>query len=333
MINKLLFSGALAFESLSWAMIFREPTLLEGMLYIVLPHAVACVLLALALWAFLPKRYKSPLPWAPLFLFSIAFFIPLLGMIGVIFSVFPALYLQRQRDEQVWQTMGVPGLPFRPLERRHSPMFQDGGLQDVLYLATDPERRLNALLATRRMPSHESVPILKLALRDPADDVRLLAYSMLDQKESGINQRIERLLDRLGQSDETSAEESREAIHAGLARWYWELAYLGLAQGSVLDHVLGQARKHAEQSLALQSNPEIHLLAGRIALEQGDLPAARTFFQQAQTGGIQFEKIAPFLAEAAFAAGEYDQVPRLLAKLPEHALTRPPFAALARYWL
>jgi hypothetical protein len=329
MINKWLFSGALAFESFSWAMIFRDPTLLEGMLYIVLPHTVACALLAMALWFFLPTRYKSPLPWAPLFLFSIAFFIPLVGMIGVIVSVFPALYTQRKSEEQVWQTTGVPGLPFRPLERRHSPMFQDGGLQDVLYLATDPERRLNALLATRRMPAHESVPILKLALRDPADDVRLLAYSMLDQKESGINQRIERLLDRLGDSE----EESPDATHAGLARWYWELAYLGLAQGSVLEHVLDQARKHAEQSLAIHSNPELSLLAGRIALEQNELNAARKYFKQAETGGIQLEKIAPFLAETAFVAREYHEVPQLLARLPAHALTRPPFAELARYWL
>ncbi|MEH6669291.1 tetratricopeptide repeat protein [Halopseudomonas sp.] len=330
MINKWLFSGALGFESLSWFMIFREPTLLEGILYVVVPHAIACAMLAIALWMFLPTRYKSPLPWAPLFLFSIAFFIPLLGMVGVVLAVFPALYLQRKRYAQVWQNIGVPGLPFRPLERRHSPMFQDGGLQDVLYLATDPERRLNALLATRRMPSHESVPILKLALRDPADDVRLLAYSMLDQKESGINHRIERLLERLNQDD---GEADPEATHAGLARWYWELAYLGLAQGSVLDHVLGQARKHAEQSLALESNPEVHLLAGRISLEQGDLNAARSFFKQAEAGGIRFEKIAPFLAEAAFAAGQYEEVPKLLARLPEHALARPPFAALARYWL
>lgn len=329
MINKWLFSGALAFESLSWFMLFREPTLLEGMLYIVLPHAMACALLALALWTLLPKRFKRPLPWAPLFLFSIAFFIPLVGVIGVVLAVFPALYRQRRREEQVWQTLGVPGLPFRPLERRHSPMFQDGGLQDVLYLATDPERRLNALLATRRMPSHESVPILKLALRDPADDVRLLAYSMLDQKESGINQRIERLLTQLSQNQDGNTV----ALHAGLARWYWELAYLGLAQGSVLDHVLAQARHHAERSLAGQANPETQLLAGRIALEQNDVSAARAFFKLAESGGIQFEKVAPFVAEAAFVAGEYQQVPQLLARLPAHALNRPPFADLARYWL
>lgn len=329
MINKSLFSLALVFESGSWFMLMGDPTLLEGMLYVVLPHAAACALLALVLWFFLPKRYKMPLPWAPLFLFSIAFFIPLLGMVGVLLAVFPALYTQRHHEEQVWQNTGVPGLPFRPLERRNSPMFQDGGLQDVLYLATDPERRLNALLATRRMPSHESVPMLKLALRDPADDVRLLAYSMLDQKESGINQHIERLLDRLGRED----EDNRAALHAGLARWYWEFAYLGLAQGSVLDHVLGQARGHVQQSLAISLNPELQLLGGRIALEQGDLNSARTFFKQAESGGIYFEKIAPFLAEAAFKAGDYAEVPRLLARLPEQTLARPPFAALAGYWL
>lgn len=329
MINKLLFSVALIFEGGSWVMLMSGPTMLEGMLYVVLPHAIACALLSLALWFFLPQRYKFPLPWAPLFLFSIAFFIPVLGMVGVVLAVFPALYTQRQHEEQVWQNTGVPELPFRPLERRNSPMFNDGGLQDVLHLASDPERRLNALLATRRMPSQESVPMLKLALRDPADDVRLLAYSMLDQKESRINQHIERLLDRLGSPN----EEHPAALHAGLARWYWELAYLGLAQGSVLDHVLDQARGHVQQSLAIELDPDLQLLGGRIALEQGELSTARSFFKQAENGGIYFEKIAPFLAEAAFKSEDYAEVPRLLARLPEQTLARPPFAALARYWL
>lgn len=329
MIAKWLFSGALAFESGSWAVLLGNPTLLEGILLSVVPHAVACALLSAGLWLLLPRRYMSPLPWAPLFLFSISFFIPVLGVIGVLVAVFPALHTQRWRAEQVWQNMGVPGLPFRPLERRNSPLFADGGLQDVLHQATDPERRLNALLATQRMPAHESVPILKLALRDPADDVRLLAYSMLDQKESRINQRIEKLLDRLGNSD----EDNPAAQHAGLARWYWELAYLGLAQGSVLAHVLSQARKHAQQSLELKPDPDIQLLGGRIALEQGEISTARTFFRHAENGGIRFEKIAPFLAEAAFLSGDYTEVPRLLATLSPQALARPPFAELARYWL
>ncbi len=329
MTIKLLFSSALAFEVGSWFILTRNPTLLEGLLYSVLPHAIACLLLTLVLWRLLPSRYQKPVPWAPLYLFSTAFFIPLLGAIGVMLAVFPALYTQRRQAPQIWQTLTVPPLPFRPLEQRNSPLFNDGGLQDVLALAGDPERRTTALLATRRMPGHEAVPILKRALRDPADDVRLLAYSMLDQKESRINQRIETLQANLGQT----TGEQRAAVHAGLARWYWELAYLGLAQGSVLDHVLGQAREQVDLSLAIAANPELELLAGRIAMEQGRLIEARDWLERAEAGGISYTKIAPFLAEAAFLAGDYASVPRLLERLPQEALRRPPFAELARYWL
>ncbi len=327
MLAKWLFSGALAFEASSWAGLASNPGLLEGLLVAVLPHAIASALLALAVWRLLPARYRRPLPWAPLFLFSLAFFIPVLGAMGVVAAVFPALYTQRRRTEQMWQARGVPKLPFRPLEHKHPPMFHDGGLQDVLHLASDPERRLAALMATRRMPDHDSIPILKLALRDAADDVRLLAYSMLDQKESRINQRIERLLGEIGPEGTGSA-----AQHAALARWYWELAYLGLAQGSVLEHVLTQAWEHAMHSLELEPNPELELLAGRIALERGEVVTARHQFNIARIEGVSPDKVIPFLAEAAFVTGRYAEVRRLLASLPTEAVLRPPFFDVARYW-
>ena len=329
MIAKWLFSGALAFEAGSWASLLASPSMAEGMLYCVLPHAIACAMLALAVWRLLPRRYRAPLPWSVLLIFSLAFFIPLLGMVGVLAAVFPALYLQRSQGEQVWQAMGVPALPYRPQEQRRSPMFPDGGLQDVLRRASDPEQRLAALQATRRMPGHESVPILKLALRDPADDVRLLAYSMLDQQEGRINQRIEALLRELSEA----APAQQAALHAGLARWYWELAYLGLAQGSVLEHVLQQASEHLQAARTTQPNAELDLLAGRVAMEQGDYPKAQAFLQAAEDAGLDVEKVLPYQAELAFRAGRYEEVAGLLARLPEELRRRPPFADLARYWL
>lgn len=328
MLAKWLFSGAFAFEAGSWAGLASNPGLLEGFLISVVPHAAASAMLAAAVWRLLPKRYRSPFPWAPLFLFSLAFFIPVLGAVGVVCSVFPALYTQRRRNEQVWQAMGVPKLPFRPLEQKRSPLFHDGGLQDVLHLATDPEQRLAALMATRRMPAQESVPILKVALRDSSDDVRLLAYSMLDQKESRINQRIEQLLAEMA----SSPTGGNAAQHAGLARWYWELAYLGLAQGSVLEHVLGKAWEHALRTIELEANPELQLLAGRIALERGDVALARACFHRAEEGGIGRSKVIPFIAEAAFLTGNYAEVRALVASLPPEARQRPPFAEIARYW-
>ncbi|NBF02150.1 HEAT repeat domain-containing protein [Pseudomonas sp. Fl5BN2] len=328
MISKWLFSGALLFEMGSWASIALQlPDLQIALLY-ALTHGIACALLAGAVWLLMPARYRTPLPWSPLFIFSLAFFVPLIGAVGVMVAIFPALYLPRKRETQMWQAVGIPDLPFRAQVQLHSPTFGDSGLQDVLRHAPDPDQRLAALLATRRMPGKEAVPILKLALGDPSDDVRLLAYSMLDKQESDINMRIQMALAQLP----TAVPKKAAALHATLARWYWELTYLGLAQGSVQQHVLGQAGEHAELALAAGEGGELLLLAGRIALERGDADKARLHMQQAQDAGMDPAKVLPFRAEIAFESGRYAEIPELLQRLPLDMQQRPPFAALVKNW-
>jgi hypothetical protein len=329
MISKWLFSGAFLLELGSWISVVSGLPILQAALLYASAHGLGSLLLTIGIWLLLPRRYRFPLPWSPLFIFSLSFFIPLIGMVGVALALFPALYLPRKRTEQPWQATAVPELPFRPQEKHQDLMFSDGGLQDVLRHAPDPEQRLTAIFATRRMRSKEAIPILKLALRDPADDVRLLAYSMLDQRESRINQRIETALDQLAK-----ARPARQgALHGILARWYWELAYVGLAQGSVLEHVLGQARSHVSQALQGQPSGELHLLAGRVAMEQGDLAEAAAQFDQAEAAGIDVAQLTPYRAEIAFLRRGYREIPQLLAGMPADMLQRPPFAALARYWL
>ncbi|MBV4520488.1 HEAT repeat domain-containing protein [Pseudomonas sp. SWRI74] len=328
MISKWLFSGALLLEAGSWASLWVDAPEVHQLLVFSLTHGLACVMLCGAVWLLLPARYRSPLPWSPLFIFSLAFFVPVLGAVGVVAAIFPALYLPRKRDKQAWQAVGIPSLPYRAQTNLHSPIFADGGLQDVLRHAPDPDQRLAALLATKRMPGKEAVPILKLALGDPSDDVRLLAYSMLDKQESDINLRIQIAL---GQLHGATAKVAG-GLHGTLARWYWELAYLGLAQGSVLDHVLNQANEHAEQGLLAGEGGELFLLAGRIALERGDVERAEMLLTQAQENGMGAAQILPFHAELAFEAGRYHEIPGLLASLPEKTRQRPPFADLVRSW-
>ncbi|MEH6388965.1 HEAT repeat domain-containing protein [Pseudomonas profundi] len=331
---RLLSSGALVFSAIviefgGWTHLGLAPLLADGLRYFLLLHTLACVLLATGLWQLLPARYQRPWPWVPLLLFSLAFFIPGLGALGILLALTPALWFQRRRENQSWRALSAPQLPFRPPMQQLSPLFNDGSLQDVLRLSTDPEQRLAAILATRRMAGQSAMPILKLALRDPVDDVRLLAYSMLDQQETRINERIEALLTRLTTAD----DRQKGALHAALAHWYWELSYLGLAQGSVLKHVLMQAREHLETALESSPNPELELLGARIALEQGLPHEARLFLRRAEQGGIATEKLTPFRAEAAFLCADYAEVPGLLASLSSDVLRRPPFTELARYWL
>lgn len=329
MISKWLFSGAFLFETSSWAAFIAGLPIGQACFLYVTTHGLASALLSGGVWLLLPKRYKYPLPWSLLFIFSLSFFVPLLGALGVAAAVFPALFLPRRRNEQVWQAQGVPELPFRPLERKQELMFSDGGLQDVLRHAPDPETRITALFATRRMPGRDSIPILKMALRDPSDDVRLLAYSMLDQRESQVNQRIEAGLASLASTEGTQ----KAAAHGNLANWFWELAYLGLAQGSVLEHVLLQAAEHIDAALAIEASGERYLLAGRIALERGLLDTAYALFQMAEEAGLPATQLIPFRAELAFNRRRFGEVTEALSGLSDEMLQRPQFAALARYWL
>lgn len=329
MISKWLFSGAALLEIGSWASAVSDLPVHQAALLYASAHGLGSAMLAAGIWLLLPRRYRYPFPWSPLFIFSVSFFIPLIGMIGVALALFPALYLPRKRQTQPWEATAVPELPFKPRERKQELMFSDGGLQDVLRHARDPDQRLTAIFATRRMRSKEAIPILKLALRDPSDDVRLLAYSMLDQRESRINQRIEHALADM----ENVSTDRKLALHAQLARWYWELAYVGLAQGSVLDHVLQQAWGHVTSALVSNISGELHLLAGRIAMEQGNLDEAMAQFDLSAQTGMDAVQLAPYRAEIAFLRQRYEEIPQMLATMPAELLQRPPFAALARYWL
>lgn len=329
MTSILLFSAAFLFELASWASLFGELTEGQAALLFVVCHGLGSLLLAGGTGARLYRRYPGAGGWSLVLPFCLAFCIPLVGPLGLLLSVVPALYRPRQRKPRPWRALGVPALPFRPPGQTQKLMFSDGGLQDVLRHSPDPDQRLTALVATRRMRGKDAIPVLKLALRDPSDEVRLLAYSMLDQRESRINQRIEATLAKLAEA----APSQRGELFGTLARWYWELAYLGLAQGSVLDHVLDQAGQYVEQALANGGGFALRLLAGRIALAQGRLDRAEEQLLLAERAGIAAERLLPFRAELAFSQRRYQEIPGLLARLPAEMLQRPPFAALARYWL
>lgn len=74
------------------------------------------------------------------------------------------------------------------------------------------------------------------------------------------------------------------------------------------------------------------LLAGRIALERGDIDKARLHMHQAQEAGMDPAKVLPFRAEIAFETGNYAEIPGLLSSLPPQMQQRPPFAGLIRTW-
>ncbi|WP_150912069.1 tetratricopeptide repeat protein [Marinobacter halotolerans] len=285
-------------------------------------HAMACAILAVVLLPLLPSRYRGQPLTAAIFLFTLQFAIPFIGSVGLILGILLALYLPRSKRDVPWQEMDIPELPFQPIDMNLQVIYSQGGLRQVLREASSTNKRLSAMMATRQMNDREAIDILREALRDPADDVRLLAYSMLEQKEKTLAQRA----GRLQQSLQSASDLDSVVLERRLAQVWWEMAYLGLAQGSLKQYYLESARKLLRRLVNRRSQHNDWRLLGRVELALDNIDGAEEAFRSALAGGSAPETIMPYLGEIAFLRRDFAQVRRHLSACPPerfHPANRP----------
>lgn len=279
-----------------------------------LAHALACGLLTLVLLPLLPSRYRGRTLLTALFLFTVQFAIPFLGSLGVFTGVLLALYLPRTVRDIPWQEVDIPELPFQPVDMDQQIIYSEGGLRQILREAGSIDKRLKALLATRQMADREAVELLREALKDPADDVRLLAYSMLEQKEKALASQARQLQLALEEPD----SENPSRLKRRLAQVWWEMAYLGLAQGSLRSYYLDSARRLLLDLTGTLAMHNDWRLLGRVELALGNVIAASHAFDRALEQGAPHELILPFQAEVAFLERDFQRVRFYLASLSRY---------------
>ncbi len=291
-------------------------------------HAMACALLSMVLLPFLPERYRGQPLTSAAFLFTLQFAVPFIGSVGVVVGILLALYLPRTDRELPWQEIRIPELPFTPVDMSQQVVYSQGGLQQVLREASDPDKRLKALMATRQMNERDAIAILRDALRDKVDDVRLLAYSMLEQKEKTLAQRASQLQLALANASDTDAV----SVQRRLAQVWWEMAYLGLAQGGLRGYYLNSARGMLSDLTRRRAQHGDWRLLGRVELALGHLPEAEQAFRQGLASGAPEALIMPYLAELAFLRRDFEGVRAALSRCPADQL-HPSILPLIEAWL
>jgi hypothetical protein len=235
----------------------------------------------------------------------------------------------RRRRSEVVET-DAPVLPGSPLHTDESARFGPGSLEGILRGGKDPETRLRVVLACRQLPGRLAVPLLRLALRDTVDDVRLLAYAVLESKERKIQAEIQGLLAR---GDGKGAAGQPVAAHVKLAELYWELVYQGLVEGELLAFSLEQVSIHTGEALrASAGNPRMALLAGRALLLRGRGEEARAMLNDALRRGLPVQVVGPYLAEVEFLARKPDEVRRHVATFSASARLRQGLAVIVERW-
>ena len=244
-----------------------------------------------------------------LFPFSIAFFIPLVGGLGLYFVLITGQNKIKKTAKKSNEKTNINQIS------RLKKNNKMNGL--TLHDGKKANQTLENLLATRNRQNEQAIPILQKHLEHPAEDVRLLAVSLLEKRESTIYKHIDALETYLSHTQSPVIMHSSLRQHLQLARMYLGLAEMALAKDDMQIQVLENARKHTLFVLKHLSphHPKAFYLLGQIYLQTNHLKAAEKSFQKAMTMGIANQVIIPRLAEIAYRTKHFSQMRFYLRQL------------------
>ena len=279
---------------------------------ILLAHLLISLVAAFATYLLLPRRFRQPRGAITALMFCFAFVAPPIGAIGLL--LITRANLQRPIAEARVAVPVAVNLPLYDVQSKEHYRGGQGAIRSRLGEDVPSDLRMQSLLTLQAVPSKVSNPILEDLLGDSTDDVRLVAFGMLDSEEKKISKEIRYETERLAYS--LTPEQRYDAL-GHLAELNWELVYACLAQGELRRHILTQARKHADAALSLNVLPGSGLvfLQGRILLEQGETQAAKAAIERAMEFGQPKTSALPYLAEIAFRRRDFLCVRQIMQQL------------------
>lgn len=297
-------------------------------LMIFLVHTLISALLAFACWCLLVEKFRQP-RWTILsLLFSFGFFIPIVGWLGLYLSVMLGLYWQRKTRNHPFATMLLP--EFDLISRDFETTFDSGGIKACLVnTATPLRRRLQALLTMQSVNARTSNPALQNLLNDKVEDIRLVAYGLIDGREKRINQLIYGESLRL-QTVQTPALKLISLRH--LAELEWEVVYTKLAQGDLRKRALTQALSYIDQALEIDDSlAGLWFLKGRALLECHLYTAAEVAFDRSKDLGLILARLYPYYAELAYVQRRF-QTARAFLSLMKSEQVPAHLESIMHYW-
>jgi hypothetical protein len=330
-VNPFQLSSAVALESGALAMAI-QPDPGMGVYYSFLGlHALASALFALVLYPLLPPRFHRPRATVLLLCFALAFFIPFFGLLALWLAVLVMRWLPLHGTRAPFRVAGTPELP--QTARAEGRRFRELSVRPLLADAQlAPTLRAPALNALSTMPLRVVGELLHRLLGDPVEEMRLVAYGLLDNREKDLRARIGQQARALEAADADSSP-TLHALHLrAMVELHFELVYQRLVQGDLRDLALEQALSYAAKAIDLVG-PEAGLLQlrARVYLEAGYLARAQDDLEQAAVLGAPPVRVMPYLAEVAYLQGDWAAVRSLLQPLQGLPVT-PRLAALRRYW-
>jgi len=277
-------------------------------------HVLASAIVASGTYILQPRRFQQPRTMIWLLLFNFAFIAPVVGAVGMLLII--RTTLRRVSSGVPYAVPVSVNLPEYDVQVKDINRSGQGAIRSRLGVNVPGDIRMQSLMTLQAVPSRVANPILDDLLGDSTDDVRLVAFGMLDTEEKKLNAHIQRERNNL---ERELTPEQRYACLRHLAELHWELIYASLAQDELRRHILGQARGYLDSALEVDVPPNSGLafLKGRILLAQGEVEPAQQALEEAIALGQPLISALPYLAEMAFKRRDFVLVKQFMEQLSE----------------
>lgn len=291
-------------------------------------QTLAALMMTLFLLGVLPHHYHKPLSSVVIHIFVICLFLPVVG--HIIFLSVIAVNLVFPAASKLADSVLVDNPKFATY--LVSRVNHSGGAYLRARLTNrlgSTEDRMAAMVAVQSLPSHITDGMLRQLLADPNEEIRLLAYGIVDGAEKAIMKRIFLAQEEL--ADSVTLAEKFNA-NSRLAELYWELIYQHLVEGEIHIYTLEQVMHYAHNALKYHNkNAAMWYLLGRCALLEKKPEEAQSFLRNAQLYRFPNDRLLPWLAEALFLQREYGSIAKMLAPLGSNTAS-PLLQPSIRYW-
>jgi hypothetical protein len=284
-------------------------------------HLIGSILISLSMTCIAKPLYESSRLNYYLFSLAMLIFIPILGVfvLVIIFgsNKMHTINQYAKKADTLLSQRKISSLSLNQINLNPGSVVSTHSIASILT-STDviSEERQKAVLDTIKLPDKEAIPLLRKALKDDEDDVRLLAYVLLKRKENTVTSRLQ---NRLREVNEKNGK-SPVSLHKAIAYDCWEIIYLDLMQGEVQKHFFEIAIKHITISLKHNDNdPGLNILLAKILLRKGDLIQSREFFIKASMTGIDKNRILPYFAEIEFLEKRFCKMSKFIRDISKEA--------------
>ncbi len=236
--------------------------------------------------------------------------IPILGSLGV--AALVGIFRYWGTTEISVDIGTVREATFRRGGRAHGLQYYSGDLHAILSTSSiNDTQRMQALFKMQSLQSRKTTETFRTLLTDKSEDLRLVAFGLLDKTEKSIFSRIHRELSLVEdcEDDDQKIEHWRQ-----LAYTYWELVYQQAAVGDVLSFALDQVRGYTTEVLFHEDRDGgMWSLLGQVNIQARDYEVARYCFSRALTCGLPESRIVPYMAEVLFSQRDFANLKILLS--------------------